>query len=77
MQKNGQSFLNERLFCTHSQLFDFGTQDAQLAKAHSERESRRQQKEQMTDENDKLVAHNDLLKWYVVSPSDTARTCHS
>uniref|UniRef100_A0AAZ1XVR8 Outer dense fiber protein 2-like n=1 Tax=Oreochromis aureus TaxID=47969 RepID=A0AAZ1XVR8_OREAU len=36
--------------------------DAQLAKAHSERDSRRRQKEQTTDEKDKLVAHIDLLK---------------
>ncbi|XP_047446222.1 outer dense fiber protein 2-like isoform X1 [Mugil cephalus] len=36
--------------------------DAQLAKAHLERDSRRQQKEQMTDEKDKLVSHVDLLK---------------
>ncbi|XP_030608270.1 outer dense fiber protein 2 isoform X2 [Archocentrus centrarchus] len=36
--------------------------DAQLAKAHSERDLRRQRKEQMTDEKDKLVADIDLLK---------------
>ncbi|MEQ2204016.1 hypothetical protein XENOCAPTIV_006558, partial [Xenoophorus captivus] len=36
--------------------------DAQLAKAHSERDSRRRQKEQMTDDREKLVAHIDLLK---------------
>lgn len=46
----------------------FGTQDAQLAKAHSERDSRRQRKEEMTDEKDRLVAHVDLLKRLVVSP---------
>uniref|UniRef100_A0A3Q3K8J0 Outer dense fiber protein 2-like n=1 Tax=Monopterus albus TaxID=43700 RepID=A0A3Q3K8J0_MONAL len=36
--------------------------DAQLAKAHLERDSRRQQKEQVTDEKGKLVAHIELLK---------------
>ncbi|XP_061587140.1 outer dense fiber protein 2-like isoform X2 [Cololabis saira] len=36
--------------------------DAQLAKAHSERDTRREQKEQMTDEKNKLVAQIDLLK---------------
>ncbi|XP_022046851.2 outer dense fiber protein 2-like isoform X2 [Acanthochromis polyacanthus] len=36
--------------------------DAQLSKAHSERDSRRRQKEQMTDEKDKLVAHIELLE---------------
>ncbi|KAM6918435.1 protein BCAP-like isoform 2-T2 [Xenentodon cancila] len=36
--------------------------DAQLAKAHSERDSRRQQKEQMTDEKNKLVAQIDVLQ---------------
>ncbi|XP_034558524.1 outer dense fiber protein 2-like [Notolabrus celidotus] len=36
--------------------------DAQLANAHSERDSRRKQKEQMTDENNKLFAHIELLK---------------
>ncbi|XP_039998789.1 outer dense fiber protein 2-like [Xiphias gladius] len=36
--------------------------DAQLASAHLERDSRRLQKEQMTDEKDKLVAHIELLK---------------
>lgn len=47
----------------------FGKQDAQLAKAHSERDSKRGQKEQTTDEKDKLVAHIDLLKRLVGSPS--------
>ncbi|XP_038573674.1 protein BCAP-like isoform X3 [Micropterus salmoides] len=36
--------------------------DAQLASARLERDSRRQQKEQMMDANDKLVAHIELLK---------------
>ncbi|XP_047224911.1 outer dense fiber protein 2-like isoform X1 [Girardinichthys multiradiatus] len=36
--------------------------DAELAKAHSERDSRRRQKEQMTDDREKLVAYIDLLK---------------
>ncbi|KAM4557374.1 outer dense fiber protein 2-like isoform 1-T1 [Fundulus diaphanus] len=36
--------------------------DAQLAKARSERDGRRLQKEQMTDDREKLVAHIDLLK---------------
>ncbi|KAM6989918.1 outer dense fiber protein 2-like isoform 2-T2 [Tautogolabrus adspersus] len=36
--------------------------DAQLANARSERDSRRKQKEQMTDENNQLLAHIELLK---------------
>nr|XP_046264989.1 protein BCAP-like isoform X2 [Scatophagus argus] len=36
--------------------------DAQLANACLERDSRKRQKEQMTDETDKLVAHVELLK---------------
>ncbi|XP_040911593.1 outer dense fiber protein 2-like [Toxotes jaculatrix] len=36
--------------------------DAQIVNARLERDSRRQQKEQMTDEKDKLVAHIELLK---------------
>uniref|UniRef100_A0A3B4YVR5 Outer dense fiber protein 2-like n=1 Tax=Seriola lalandi dorsalis TaxID=1841481 RepID=A0A3B4YVR5_SERLL len=36
--------------------------DSQLANARLERESRRRQKEQMTDEKDKLDAHVELLK---------------
>ncbi len=43
-------------------LFSVGVQDAQLAKARLERDSRRRQKEQMTDETDKLVSHVELLK---------------
>uniref|UniRef100_UPI0037E87FCD outer dense fiber protein 2-like n=1 Tax=Semicossyphus pulcher TaxID=241346 RepID=UPI0037E87FCD len=39
--------------------------DAQLANARSERDSRRTQKEQMTDENDKLVIHVELLKSHI------------
>ncbi|XP_076601737.1 protein BCAP-like isoform X2 [Chaetodon auriga] len=36
--------------------------DAQLANARLQRDSRRRQKEQMTDETDRLVAHVELLK---------------
>ncbi|XP_028283951.1 outer dense fiber protein 2-like [Parambassis ranga] len=36
--------------------------DTMLAKAQSERDSRRQQKEEMSDEKDKLVAHINFLK---------------
>ncbi|XP_074543932.1 outer dense fiber protein 2-like isoform X1 [Halichoeres trimaculatus] len=36
--------------------------DAELANARSERDSRRTQKEQMTDEKNKLLAHTELLK---------------
>ncbi|XP_070775004.1 outer dense fiber protein 2-like [Enoplosus armatus] len=36
--------------------------DVQLANARLDRDSRRRQKEQMTDANDKLVAHVELLK---------------
>lgn len=48
-------------------LFLVGKQDAQLADARLERDSRRRQKEQMTDETNKLVAHVELLKRLVIS----------
>lgn len=44
----------------------FHSQDAELAKARSEKDSRRQQKEQMTDEKEKLVAHINLLKRFLL-----------
>lgn len=44
----------------------FGTQDDQLQTARLERDSKRRQKEQMTDEKNKLVAHIELLKRFVI-----------
>ncbi|XP_060900969.1 outer dense fiber protein 2-like isoform X2 [Labrus mixtus] len=39
--------------------------DAQLANARSERDSRSKQKEQMTDENNQLLAHIEILKSHI------------
>lgn len=44
----------------------FGTQDDQLQTVRLERDSKRRQKEQMTDEKNKLVAHIELLKRFVI-----------
>ena len=41
--------------------------DAQLADARLDRDSRRRQKEQQTDEKDKLQAHVELLERLVFS----------
>lgn len=50
-------------------VFLVGEQDVQLTKARLERDSRRQQKEQMTDETDKLVAQIEFLKRFFFSLS--------
>ncbi|XP_065810292.1 outer dense fiber protein 2-like isoform X3 [Labrus bergylta] len=43
--------------------------DAQLANARSERDSRSKQKEQMTDENNQLLAHLEMLKSQIADVS--------
>ncbi|XP_035527285.1 outer dense fiber protein 2-like isoform X1 [Morone saxatilis] len=48
--------------------------DAQLASARSERDSRRRQKEQITDETDRLVAHIELLQSQVSDLTARLRT---
>lgn len=49
-------------------------QEEQLAKARTERDSRRQQKEKTTNEKDKLLAHVDLLKRLLLSHSSSGKT---
>lgn len=56
-----------KLKCTFkTQVCCFHCQDSQLAKARSERDSRRRRKEQTTDEREKLVAQIDLMKRFVL-----------
>lgn len=66
-------FFSNSASCTHSHvvqdltfLFVVGKQDAQLANARAERDSRRRQKEQMTDDTNELVAQIELLKRLVI-----------
>lgn len=58
---------SHRLGSFFDSLFLVGAQDAQLANARLEEDSRRRQKEQVTDEKDRLVAHIELLKRLVIS----------